>query len=237
MTSARQIEHKSALQAIEGQKNPVLVGVELAIHERRLPPGTRLAESDLAEFYGVSRSIVRTALQGLAHAQLVTIRANKGASVAQPSKKEAREVFEARELLEPRMAREAARRATAADVALLRRHLADEHAALEAGDPGRSLRLSGMFHIELARIAAHQTIGQFVAELVTRSALIIALYWRREGARCERHSHGELIDAIEAGDGQKAEDIMCSHLVDLHTALDLRDPEPEKRSLREMLSV
>ena len=100
-----------------------------AIHEHRLAPGTKLGEDDLSDIYGVSRTIVRAALHSLAHQQIIEIKRNRGAYVAQPSLTEAHEVFEARELLEPRTARSAAHHATADDIALLQDHIAQEHAA------------------------------------------------------------------------------------------------------------
>ncbi|MFZ7089894.1 GntR family transcriptional regulator [Primorskyibacter sp. 2E233] len=210
--------------------------LSLAIHEHRLAPGTKLGEDELGEIYGVSRTIVRSALQSLAHIQLVTIQRNRGAFVAQPSPTEAHEVFEARELLEPRTARSAAQNATAAEIDTLRRHIEDEHAALHANDHGRALHLSGLFHIEIARIAGQATIARFIEALIARSSLIIALYWRRESALCESHAHDALIKAIAEGDGQAAEELMRSHLVDLHTALNLRSVQAAPKSLKEALS-
>jgi DNA-binding GntR family transcriptional regulator len=124
--------------------------IELAIHEHRLAPGTRLAEEELADIYGVSRVKVRDALRALAHHRLVTIRPNRGAIVAQPDTREAREVFETRELLEPRMAHMAALNARARDIAGLRDHLEEEKAAIVGMSYGRALRLSGKFHLDVA---------------------------------------------------------------------------------------
>ncbi|MEM7525302.1 MAG: GntR family transcriptional regulator [Pseudomonadota bacterium] len=213
----------------------VAEGLATAIHELRLPPGAKLGEDEVGEIYGVSRTVVRAALQTLAHGQLVQVRRNKGAFVASPSRREAREIFEARSLLEPRTARSAALRAAPADVARLKTHITEEHAALAAADQGRALRLSGLFHIEISRIADQDVIARFIETLVARSSLIIALYHRRESAMCERHAHDELIDAIGAGDGPRAEEMMHSHLVDLHSALDLRDRPAEPSTLREAL--
>lgn len=213
----------------------VAAALSLAIHEHRLAPGTKLGEDEVAEIFGVSRTVVRAALQSLAHLQLVDIQRNRGAFVAQPSLREAREVFEARELLEPRTARSAAMRATPDDIDLLRRHIADEHAALDAADQGRALRLSGLFHIEIARIADQATIAGFIEALIARSSLIIALYWRRESALCESFAHHALVGAISEGNGQGAEELMRSHLVDLHSALDLRDRSNLPRSLKDAL--
>lgn len=210
--------------------------LSLAIHEHRISPGTKLGEDELAEIYGVSRTVVRASLQTLSHIKLVNIKRNRGASVASPSITEAHEVFEARELLEPRTARSAASRATKADIALLKRHINDEHAALEAADPGRALYLSGLFHTEIARIAGQATIAGFIETLIARSSLIIALYWRRESALCEKHAHHALVQALAKGNEDQAEELMRSHLVDLHSALDLRDRNDRTLSLKDALS-
>lgn len=208
----------------------------LAIHEHRIAPGTKLGEDEIGEIYDVSRTVVRAALQSLAHIQLVEIQRNKGAFVAQPSLREAREVFEARALLEPRTAGSAATRATPRDIDILKQHIAQEHAALKDGDRGRALNLSGLFHIEMARIADQDTIRRFIETLIARSSLIIALYWRRESALCESHAHHALVDAIAQADVKNAEELMHSHLVDLNSALDLRDRPTPSRSLRELLT-
>ena len=211
--------------------------LSLAIHEHRILPGTKLGEDELSEIYGVSRTVVRAALQTLSHNKLVDIRRNKGASVASPSTTEAHEVFEARELLEPRTASSAAKRATSEDIAMLERHINDEHAALDANDPGRALYLSGLFHTEIARIAGQATIAGFIETLIARSSLIIALYWRRESALCEKHAHHALVQALADHNEQQAEELMRSHLVDLHSALDLRESNGRTLSLKDALSL
>jgi len=206
-----------------------------AIHEHKLSPGIKLGEDELAEVYGVSRTVVRTALRTLAHDRLVEIKRNRGAFVAQPSPKDAQEVFEARELLEPRTAREAARRATSADVARLLQHVAHEHEASKEGDRGLALYLSGQLHVEIAKIAGQHTITGFIETLIARSSLVVALYWRRESAICGHHDHESLVRAIEQHRPDDAESLMKSHLVDLHSALDLNQPRAGSGSLKDML--
>ena len=210
--------------------------LERAIVEHRLPPGAKLPEDEVGEHFGAGRTVVRGALQRLAHGGLVTLRRHRGASVAAPAVREAREVFEARALVEPRTARSAAERATRAQVAVLRRHIADEHAAMAAGDAGRAVWLSGRFHTEIAAIADQATIAAFINGLVARSSLVIALYWRRRDTLCESHAHHALVDAIAAGDGARAEELMRSHLVDLHSGLDLRERAEAPRRLRDLLA-
>ncbi|MEL7150892.1 MAG: GntR family transcriptional regulator [Pseudomonadota bacterium] len=214
----------------------IVVRLTEAVHEHRILPGMKLSEDEVGDVFGVSRTVVRQALRALSHGGLVSIERNRGAFVAKPSIKEAREVFEARALLEPQTARAAAERATPADVAILESHIEEEHAALASGEAGRALNLSGLFHVEIARIADQATIEAFIRQLVSRSSLVIALYWRRRSALCESHAHHALLDTFRANDPDKAEDIMKGHLVDLISQLDLRDMPKETKSLRDALS-
>ncbi len=213
----------------------LVADLERAIHEHRLPPGTKLGEDELAEAYGISRTIVRSALLALSHRHLVELKRNRGAFVAQPTIREAREVFEARALLEPRTAHSAALRMREADLATLHDNIREEHAALDAGDDGRALFLSGQFHVEIARIADQSTIEIFISQLISRSSLIIALYWRRRAALCETQAHHALLDAFERRDGDAAEQLMKGHLLDLVASLDLQNVTPPPTSLREAL--
>ena len=106
-----------------------------------------------------------------------------------------------------------------------------------SGDEGVALALSGKFHVEIARIAANYVFTDFVQSLVKRSSLIIALYWKRPDTTCESHSHNALMDAFGNGDGEAAEKIMRSHIVDLHSGLDLTAKNDEPVSLAEALKA
>lgn len=206
-----------------------------AVHEHKVLPGMKLSEDEVGEIYSVGRTVVRQALRRLAHDGLVTIERNRGAFVAKPTIKEAREVFEARALLEPRITHAAAERSTDADIALLHRHIDDEHAAVHAGNSGMALKLSGQFHIEIARIADQKTIETFIRQLISRSSLVIALYWRRRNALCESDAHHALVDALHAHNGEAAAELMREHLRDLVTQLDLRDQPEQFASLKDAL--
>lgn len=223
--------------ASSGRAGVVVADLTEAIHEHRVTPGMKLGEDEVCEIFGVGRTVARQAFQILAHEQLVTIEPNRGAFVAKPSIREAREVFEARSLLEPRTAHSAATRATRKDIAILRDHIQQEHSALAAGENGTALKLSGQFHIEIARIADQITIADIIRQLVSRSSLVIMLYWRRRSAMCESNAHEALISAFETRDPERAQDLMKGHLLDLVSLLDLHDPSSPPRSLREALGV
>ena len=108
--------------------------VSSAIIEHRLQPGARLREDALAEVFGVSRTGIRKVLQRLAMDQLITLTPGKGASVTRPSAEEAREVFEARRLVEGGLMQPLAQVLDAKGVEQLRALAAQEQVALEAGE-------------------------------------------------------------------------------------------------------
>ncbi len=208
-----------------------------AILDHRLPPGTRLPEDEIGALFGASRTIIRAALQALAHERVVVIQPNRGAHVAKPTVEEARQVFEARSLLEPHLATLAAAQATAKDVQRLKAHHRAEERAIKAGDQSQALALSAQFHNMIAEIAKQDILAGFVRELTARSSLVIGLYWQRKDATCERHAHHELLDAIAEHQGKRAADLMRSHLVDVFSGLDLRDRPTAKGKLADLIGT
>src|SRR3954464_1429862 len=79
--------------------------IHVGILEHRLHPGTKLGEERMADIFGVSRARVREVLARLAPEQSVELYPQRGASAAKPSPEQARDVCEARRLIEPAVLR------------------------------------------------------------------------------------------------------------------------------------
>jgi len=214
---------------------PVYNGLREAVVSHRLLPGTKLPEDELATIYSVSRAFVRSALQALAHDRLVRLEPNRGAFVAEPSREEAREVFEARLLIEPQVAALAAKVIKLEQVKQLRQHLHDEHAALHAGRDSEAIMLSALFHTHLAEISGHSILAGFVGDLLPRSSLIISLYWERRETTCQSDAHHALVDAIEEHRADDAAALMKTHILDLLAGLNLERVEKEQKRLSDIL--
>lgn len=183
-----------------------------AIVERRLMPGTKLAEQKLADIFKVSRTLVRQALNQLSRDRLVTLQPARGAFVAQPSVDEARQVFEVRQLIEAAMVRRLCGQLTAAQIAQLRKHLKAERDAVRRTDvPGRT-RLLADFHVLLARMMGNEVLAQLLADLLRRSSLISLMYQSSHSAKASQEEHVAIVDALEAGDVRAAVKLMESHL-------------------------
>jgi len=196
-----------------------------AILDHRLPPGTKLVEDKLATAFGVSRTRIRPVLVRLANEQVVTLTPNRGASIAQPSVKEAREVFEARRMIEPRLVELFIAAASAEDITNLRAGIAAEEEARLGGDMRRAIRLSGDFHLHIAQAAGHDTLGRILRELVSRTSLILMTYSsshsreREEATACGCREHQALVSAIRLRDAREASRLMVEHLQRLESQL------------------
>ncbi|MFT4243125.1 MAG: GntR family transcriptional regulator [Acidovorax sp.] len=213
-----------------------------AILDHRLPPGTKLVEDRLAAAFGVSRTRVRPLLVRLANEQVVTLTPRRGASIAQPTPQEAREVFEARRLLEPRLVELFIANAAASDIAALRACIADEEAARARGDMRRAIRLSGDFHLRIAQAAGHQTLGRILRELVSRTSLILMAYSpghtheREDATACGCREHRALVDAIRLRDAPEAARRMLDHLARIERQLEFTPPASALPDLAALLA-
>jgi DNA-binding GntR family transcriptional regulator len=207
----------------EAPETRVYDRIRRAITERRLAPGTRLVEDQLAEIFKVSRMRIRAVLQSLAREKLVTHHKNRGICVARPTAKEARDVYAARRLLEVALAREVVRAIDAQGLTRLRAHIEAEAEAGKGADWIGLLHCSLEFHGLLAEIVGNDVLTEVLKELLARSALIAAIYERREISVCSHLSHAGLVDLLEQRREQDFADAMLAHLIEIEGYLALNE--------------
>jgi DNA-binding GntR family transcriptional regulator len=175
-----------------------------------LPPGQHMVETDLARQLGVSRQPIREALHRMEAEGWVDLRPSQGAFVHVPTDQEVDELLDVRALLEAETARLAAGRATPEAVARLREINGEGEAATQADDFGRAVAANDAFHAEVAGIAGNSVLAE-LADIIGRRVQ----WYYRVVAPTRGHAswaeHGELIDAIEASDGQRAQLLARKH--------------------------
>jgi GntR family transcriptional repressor for pyruvate dehydrogenase complex len=195
------------------------------IRVNRLAPGTRMpSERRLMEAFGVGRSTVREALNGLAMLGAIEIRQGQGAFVlddaaAQPpdalaralAKGVTRDLLEARSGVEVQIAELAAERRTPADLRELAGVLDEHAAALATG--GSPAAASARFHVALAEAAHNEVLAGFVHSvhelLVERGPALEA----QEGYTAwELEQHRGLYEAVRHGQRGLAGSRMREHL-------------------------
>lgn len=192
-----------------------------AILDRRLSPGVKLKEDELAEIFSVSRTIVRRALLRLSHDRIVDIQPNRGATIIQPDVRTAREILGARRLVERELVRQATMFATAESISALKKCVRDERDQVRRQHLGSGLRLSGDFHIQLSKLSENRTLMGYLKELVPQTSLIIATYQTPHHTLCAHQEHFDIIEVIESGDIEAAQEAMDSHLQRIEDKLDL----------------
>ena len=191
-----------------------------AIVSGRLQPRERLVEADLTAALGVGRSAIRTALARLEQEGLVEHERNRGARVRLVDEREAVEILEARAVLEGLATRQAATRATARDVAALRRILGRMRRLLDAGDPLGASDQNAALHHQLLEIAGHDTATRLISMLnsqLVRFQYRTILLPGRSGRSIAEHT--ALVEAVAAGDPDAAEQAMRTHLSHVADAL------------------
>lgn len=216
------------------QTQRIVDAITTAIIERRLMPGTKLAEQQIADLFKVSRTLVRQALNQLSRDHLVALEPARGAFVAQPSVDEARQVFEVRRLIEAQMARQLCACITDPQVALLRAHLATESDAIQRLDIAGRTRLLADFHVVLARMMGNEVLAQLLADLLARCSLIALMYQSAHSAEHSAEEHVAIVDAIERRDARAAARLMESHLGNVERNLQLH---PRIADLATLLQV
>lgn len=228
MSKARPGKQQEVQRIVEALSN--------AIAQHLLKPGTRLVEAQIVEVLNANRNLVQAALQRMALQHIVTIEPHRGASVARPEAREAREVFIARRAIESAIIASI----TPANMALheqeLSRQQQAESEAIARNDRLEIVRQLSQFHLLLARISDNRVLSEILTNLLVRSSLIVALYQRNENHACQCLEHGTIVRALRNGDGAEAQQLMLQHLDILEEQLDLEEGGAEAPDLREALS-
>lgn len=220
-----------------GGEQQIVERIYEAVMEQRLAPRTKLSESMLCDTFGVGRMRVRRALLLLASQGIVDLHSNRGAFIASPDAKEARDVFDARLALEPSIVRQVASRASATDLEALEQHITCEETARRGRNRREAIRLSGEFHVRLAAATGNAVLTRMLRELVTRTSLIIGLFGSSGISNCAEQEHADILEALRNRDSDAAEKLIRTHLAHIEADLDLSATGSQQADLTKILGV
>lgn len=209
-----------------------------AILAGKLKAGTRLGEQQLAQLFGVSRTIVREALIRLETRGIVQVSARRGWFIIEPSTEEAREAFQARRAIELGLLYSADAISPKA-VEALKDHIAREQDAIATGDVALRSYLLGDFHVCMAEALGSRTLAEILRDLTARTVLISMLYQSTHDASQSCAQHAEIVAALQADDRSRAARLMADHIGYVEAGLTERiAPEPDPLAgLRDALNA
>ncbi|MFT3956707.1 MAG: GntR family transcriptional regulator [Piscinibacter sp.] len=194
-----------------------------SILAQKLAPGERLGEQELADLFGVSRTLVREALMQLQARGFVEVRTRKGWYVVEPSIDEARDAFAARRAVESGLLRQAEGQLEGkplqSAVRRLRQHIADERSAIDGADAATRAFLLADFHVCLAECLGHKLLSDMLRDLTARTTLVASLYQSTHDAHQSCAEHEQIVAAIEQGQLAQASALMLTHIGSVEDAL------------------
>src|SRR5829696_1508707 len=202
--------------------------LERLIVEQHFAEGDRLPpERELAERFGVSRTVVREAVRSVASKGLLDVRAGRGTIVRKPSSETVAasmalllsmngqmmpaKVVEVRRILEVEIAGLAAQRRTDEDLRRLESILLN--AAEKLDDPGTFVETDVAFHAGLAQATQNELFSVLLASIVNvmTEVRVVGLAVPGTPERALRY-HREVYRAVEHGDRDMARLAMDRHM-------------------------
>ena len=184
--------------------------LESDIGARVYPPGSHLAEDEIAADLGVSRTPVREAFRMLEREGWLEIVPHAGAYVRNPPMDEVHQVFEVRLCLEERAASLAAKHATERDLARLRRIIEKGKRLAGRGNAKEITARNAEFHGVIAEAGRNQILAGMLDDLSkqarwhlsTVAPIRVEDSWRE---------HEEILLAISLGDADRAGRLAVEH--------------------------
>ena len=217
MSTTNEPARSSAARIVDQVVDAILAG--------RIASGQRLGEQELADVFGVSRTLVREAMARLSARGMVEVSSRRGWFVVQPSRDDAAAAFSARVAIETGMLAALDAPLDPARLARLRAHYQAERAAIQAGEPGNRSYLLGDFHVCLAECVSGPLLADILRDLTARTTLVATLFQSTHDAAMSCDEHVAIVAALERGDSAAAAGLMRAHIGAVAAAL--RSPAPQ----------
>ncbi len=211
-TSPLRVHQPEAAEA-ESLSDRAYYSIRELIVTLELPPGSIVSERELQDRLGVGRTPVREALRTLARERLVDVYPRRGMFVSGVDVRDLAGLSEVRLTLESRAARLAAERATAGDRAEIGRLLDELEATRGALDERKLIDLDQRIHRHIYEC----THNPFLEATLNEYYVLTLRIWFLALDRVVRldeavNEHRELLEAIQDGDGARAEQAMRLHV-------------------------
>jgi DNA-binding GntR family transcriptional regulator len=185
-----------------------------------LEPGSPAGEQILAEQFGVSRTPVREACARLAREGLVDIYARRGVIVAPLREQAVSNARFVRAALELAIVRDAARQADEAGLFVLDQIVDEQRWAFEQKNAERFFDADEKMHRHLCLLAKREEVWFVIVDAKVHMDRVRRLSLRDRAIGKLLADHEAIVDAIKAGDPDRAAEAMGQHLADIDLRMD-----------------
>lgn len=194
-------------------RDRVLDALREAIITGEFKPGQALIETDLAASLGVSRAPLREALQILSTEGLAETIPYRGTTVRRLTKTDIEELYSLRSVLETFAIQRIITQHNPEHVARLRQCFEAMLRAAETGDIKQVNQIDREFHDTLIELSGHSLLLTSWNVVSMRVRQVMALLNRRNSdLKRIAYNHVPIINAIEAGEIEKAIQLMEKHV-------------------------
>lgn len=193
-------------QAYEEIKQAILVG--------DIPPGTFLAERQLAERLGMSKTPVKAALERLEHEGFLIVSPQQGIVIREMTVDQIADQYELRTALESYVLRTVAGRLTAEQIGRVQANLSAHKAIVGTGNVSEGVALDTAFHMLFVEFLGNQEILRLISQLREKIERVIRKVFHLNPGRIDSSyvEHLAIADAVLAGNKSLAGKLIEDHL-------------------------
>ena len=176
-------------------------------------PGQKLVERDLCDKLGVSRTLLREALQQLQAEGLIVNVIHKGPSVAVITEEDAREIYEARQLIEGHLAYSFTVRASEDEIEALADSVRALHDPGIEGNQQNVLQAKNGFYEVLFAGSGNLVLAQMLQQLNNRVTMLRRMTLSSPGRFKQTVAElDEIVEAIRKRDADEASRLCRAHV-------------------------
>ena len=220
------------LEPVNRESTAAIIADQLrsAIMYGSFPPGTQMAEAELAGRLGVSRGPLREAMQRLVQEGLLRSERHRGLFVTTLDVEDVHDIYAARTAVE-----------RAACLLILRRdpkeaaeRLGEVHARMVSAAGVADLRALSdadlSFHETLVEVSGSLRLERMARTLLIETRMCMAALEKKYREPTELvEEHGEIVDAIQAVDEKRLLTVLDAHMADAVARLSATADRPQGR--------
>lgn len=178
-----------------------------------LIPGSRVTETQLADFFQVSRTPIRAALQRLENEELLTIKAKQGCFIRNIDMLRISHYYDVRVSLENLVLEEIAKLQDFEELRELAQLWHPEHLSFGTDITDDLKEAEEIFHLQLAKISRNNVLASYIADINDHIRVVRRLGWPNLRSVTDTYEeHYRICQLLLSGDLRNAQEEVTNHI-------------------------